>query len=229
MEQLKPLPPMPKQIAALPVHRGFPVPWFVAWLGGVPDFRVIDTPKFDRAIRQRRCMVCGRKLAREFAFPLGPMCAINLTSSEAPSCVECVDWSARACPFLSRPQMVRRKNDLPEHHRDAAGIGIERNPGVTLVWVTETYTLFEAGNGLPFEIGKPKRVLAYREGRRATPEEITDSIATGFPLLARVAAQEGMEAVHELEKMLGNAAVRLGLDSRSVKAACLAQMQGATS
>lgn len=220
----RPLPPMPRQIAALPVHRGFPVPWFVAVIDGTPDFRIVDSEKHERAVRQRRCMVCGRKLGREFAFPLGPMCAVNLTSAEAPSCVECVDWSARACPFLSRPNMVRRENDLPAGHK-SAGVSIRRNPGVTLVWVTETYNLFDAGNGVLFHVGKPKRITAYREGRRATPEEITESIASGLPLLARVAADEGPDAVAELERLLGNAAVRLGLDSRTLQAACLDAMK----
>ena len=45
--QMKPLPPMPSRIAALPVdERGYPVPWFVAWIDGKPEFRCADPAKF---------------------------------------------------------------------------------------------------------------------------------------------------------------------------------------
>ncbi|GAA4001899.1 hypothetical protein GCM10022631_10570 [Deinococcus rubellus] len=215
------LPPMPPQIAGLPVHRAFPVPWFVAWFDGVPDFRVVDAQKVAQAVRQKRCMVCGGKLGREFAFPLGPMCAINRVSAEPPSHVECVDWSARACPFLSRPGMIRRKGGEPEGYQDAAGQGIERNPGVALVWVTTTYKPEEVGNGYLYFAGNPLRVLAYREGRRATDAEVTEAIASGFPQLYEAARSEGQGALDELRRMLGNAAVVLRLNSRALELACM--------
>ena len=40
---------------ALPIdRRGFPVPWFVSWDDGGPDFRVIDRGKIVQAVKQRR-------------------------------------------------------------------------------------------------------------------------------------------------------------------------------
>lgn len=221
------LPPMPRGIAALPVHKGWPVPWFVAWFDGVPDFRVIDAKRQHQALKGKRCLVCGRPLTpgQPFAFPLGPMCAINRTTAEAPSHVECADWSARACPFLARPNMKRRENDLPVEREEPAGVGIRRNPGVTLVWVTRTFKTFNAPGGQLIEIGTPTEVRAYREGRRATPQEIMDSITSGFPLLAQAAAEEGVDALMELHRLIGNAAVALRLNSAELHDRCLAAYQ----
>jgi hypothetical protein len=68
------------------------------------------------------------------------MCAILRISGEPPSHRECAEFSARACPFLSRPDMVRREDRLP----DAAKFNplmLERNPGVAMVWITLSYTV----------------------------------------------------------------------------------------
>src|SRR5262245_34298100 len=140
----------PPRMAGLKVFRGFPVPWFVAWIdtpeGKVPDFRVIDTPKFPQAIRERLCWVCGWPLGTRMAFVAGPMCGVNRTSGEPPCHLECARYSARNCPFLSKPQMTRRENDKPE------GVTVnpfmlDRNPGLTLVWVTRSYSPFGDGRG----------------------------------------------------------------------------------
>ena len=57
--------PIPLSMQALPIdRRGFPVPWFVSWEDGEPDFRVIGRGKIVQAVKQRRCWVCGGKLGR---------------------------------------------------------------------------------------------------------------------------------------------------------------------
>src|SRR4051812_13821199 len=102
------LPPMPPSIAALPRdHRGYPVPWFVAWSEGRPIFPAADPQKLVRAIRERRCWVCGDLLTRYLAFVVGPMCTVNRVSAEPPSHLKCAEFSTRACPFLTRPKMKR--------------------------------------------------------------------------------------------------------------------------
>jgi len=114
-EPMKPLEPLPDRMKSLPVHRGYPVPWFVEWIDGVPEFRAMDFSKWQRAIRDKLCWVCGTPLEKKFVtFVAGPMCGINRTSAEPPCHLICAQWSARNCPFLSKPQMTRRENDLPE-------------------------------------------------------------------------------------------------------------------
>lgn len=190
---------LPARMSTLPIdERGYPVPWFVAWQNGKPEFRAMDTQKWIRAVQQRRCWVCGGPLGRHVAFVAGPMCGLNRTSAEPPSHLECAEWSARNCPFLSRPHMVRREDAVinTESLKDrGAGIPIERNPGVAMVWVTTSYRVFDDGKGRPLiEMGPADRVLWYAEGRLATRAEVAASVDSGLPRLRDVARQEGAEA-----------------------------------
>lgn len=129
MEQLRPeLSALPARIARLPLHRGYPVPWFVDSLpDGTPEFRAADLRKFGRAIKEHRCWVCGDYTGSLLAFVIGPMCAINRTSAEPPCHYDCAVWSVKNCPFLSRPRMVRRENDMPAD-AVAGEAGLKRNP-----------------------------------------------------------------------------------------------------
>jgi len=63
--------PMPDRIKRLPISAtGFPVPWFVAWIDGLPDFRVIGPDKMVQAVNRKLCWVCGQPLGVHKAFPL---------------------------------------------------------------------------------------------------------------------------------------------------------------
>lgn len=201
------LPDLPPRIRRLPIdRRGFPVPWFVAWVEGEPEFRAMDYPKWVEAVRAKLCWVCGEPLGAYMAFVVGPMCAVNRISSEPPSHRECAEFSARACPFLSRPHMRRRENDLPETVRDPAGTMIRRNPGVTLMWITKSYKLVDTGQSTEngprhlIRMGEPIGVHCYAEGREATPDEIRASVESGLPLLQEVAKKDGFYAMCELDR-----------------------------
>ena len=201
------IPPLPRRLRGLPVSRGYAVPWFVAWLDGAPDFRVSDPVKWRRAIRERRCWICGEALGVHLAFVIGPMCGINRTTTEPPGHLECAIWSAQACPFLTRPHARRREVDAADAI-SPGGIPILRNPGVTLIWTTRTYRLFDDGHGKPLiEIGLPEAVRWYAEGRLATRAEVAYSVDTGYPALLEVAAGQdaetpGIGAVAELERRM---------------------------
>lgn len=191
------LPPLPDRVRRLPIARGYPVPWFVAWIDGAPDFRVAGTDKFRRAVRERRCWICGDRLGRHLAFVIGPMCGINRTTTEPPCHLECADWSARACPFLARPQAKRRDHEALRLELDApmVGLPILRNPGVTLIWVTREYRVFDDGRGHPLlRLGEPDRVFWYAEGRAATRAEVSASIVSGLPALQAVAEEQDAQA-----------------------------------
>jgi hypothetical protein len=198
----QPLPPLPSRIALLPRdHRGFPIPWFVAELPdtGERDFRVADTHKRSVAVARGLCWVCGQQLGQFKAFVIGPMCAVNTVTSEPPCHLECAEFSAMACPFLTRPRMRRNDKDLPTAIADAPGVSIDRNPGVTCVWVCKSYRPFDAGNGWLIRLGAPTAVKWFAEGKRATREQVLASIASGYPLLLGLAKQEGRSAVIALE------------------------------
>lgn len=187
------LPPLPERFKKLPVdERGYPVPFFVKWLDGKPDFRIADAHKVKLCIIQRLCWVCGEPLRGPKTFAIGPMCSINRISSEPPSHLECAEWSVKGCPFLSKPNMKRREDELTERSKqNVAGIMIERNPGVTLLWTTQNYRrISDGGKGMLFEVGEPMALSWWSEGRTATRAEIMDSIQTGLPLLAKLCQTE---------------------------------------
>jgi hypothetical protein len=197
---------MPARIARLPRdERGFPVPAFVEWIDGKPDFRVMSTKHFARAINQNRCWLCDGQLGRHKAFVTGPMCAVNRINSEPPSHYECAKFAARNCPFLTRPLAKRNERDMPEHG-EQAGLPIDRNPGVVAIWITETYKPFKphAGNaGWLIQLGAPSRVEFWAQGRPAKRVEVELSVSTGLPFLRDTAAKhDGPEGMQELERQV---------------------------
>lgn len=195
------LPPVPRRLLGRPVARGYPVPWFVPQLpDGSYDFRVSDPAKFVTAIKEQRCWICGERLGSFKSFVIGPMCAVNRTSSEPPAHSECAHWSALACPFLNQQESRRREGGLPET-APAPGEMLTRQPGVTLVWTTKAFLLFGDGKGgALIEIGNPVETAWYAHGRAATREEVLASIESGLPALQALAGEEGPAALRALEQ-----------------------------
>lgn len=95
------LPPMPPRVAQLPLDpdRGYPVPWFAAWFDadgqpcergqGKPDYRVVHPEDVRDAHRFELCWICGGRRGAFATFVIGPMCAVNRTSAEPPSHLDC--------------------------------------------------------------------------------------------------------------------------------------------
>lgn len=205
-ELRKDLPPLPRRMVKMSLDdRGYPVPYFVEWIDGVPDFRVIDSRKLRRCMRHRRCWLCGEPLGRYEVFVIGPMCAVNRVTSEPPSHRDCAEFAVRACPFLVRPQCKYRDRNLPEDVVDAAGVPSHRNPGATLLWITEhdRWRPFRPPDGgILFNVGEPVETLWFAEGRIATYGEILASIDSGLPVLYEMATMEGSAAVAALTKQV---------------------------
>jgi hypothetical protein len=201
--------PIPQRMSSLPISdEGYPVPYFVPFIDGKPEFRAMDHEKFTHAIRNKRCWLCGGQLGKHMTFPIGPMCAITRTTAEPPSHLECAEYGAKACPFLTQPRMRRNDKDMPFGH--IAGISIDRNPGVIVLWTTLDYRLFRSG-GYLFKVGDPEHVECYAQGRAATKEELAHSIVTGYPTLEAMAKREGPEAEDELLAHYARAIKALGL------------------
>src|ERR1043165_6865260 len=138
------LPPLPARMKKLPIdHRGYVVPWFVARppAGELFDFRLADPDRAAQAMRFGNCWVCGEVVGRHKTFVIGPMCAVNRTTSEPPCHIECARFSAIACPFLTLPKAKRNDKGLPEGVRASLGppeAAIPRNPGVSCLWTTSS-------------------------------------------------------------------------------------------
>jgi hypothetical protein len=205
--------PVPARLAGRPRdHRGFIIPFFVAWLDdngaavpegkGTPDFRVIHPGRIATCVRQNLCWLCGKPLGRHKVFTMGPMCATTRTVGEPPSHLDCAEYAVKVCPFLSKPRMRRDVKDLPEHRVPAPGEHLDRNPGGMALWVTPTYKLFrpQMGNqtGMLITVGEPTAVHWYREGRPATRDEVIELLASGMPILQEKAERDGPDAVAAL-------------------------------
>jgi hypothetical protein len=203
---------LPRSMRHLPLdHRGFPVPWFVQWFqhnrpcdpwteGAEPNFVVMDERKRQLAIKGRRCWVCGGVMGKFLCFVAGPMCCVSRTSAEPPVHRDCGLFSAKSCPFLANPRM-RRAEKLTPIDASAPGTMLTRNPGVTALWITLSYTPFEVRDSYLIHMGEPVSVLWFREGRAATRDEVMESVDSGMPLLRVEAYKEGADAVAELDRM----------------------------
>jgi hypothetical protein len=202
--------PLPTAMARLPLQRGFPVPWFVAKVGDEYDFRVVAGGKLAQAVKRHLCWLCGQPIGRLRASVIGPMCAVTRVTSEPPCHPLCAHYAVRACPFLANPRA--RRNDvkaLPEERQEGAGLPIDRNPGVAVIWQSladgKPFQPPLGNPGILFDLPRPHRVEWWAHGREATREECETSLASGLPALAKVAAQDGREALMELAAQLHRA------------------------
>jgi hypothetical protein len=183
-ELRKGLPIVPPRMRHLAIEsRGYPVPWFVAWFNGEPDFRVIRPGGLESATANRTCWLCGEKMGRYITFVIGPMCAVNRVSSEPACHLDCAEFAAKACPFMVLPSAKRREANLPKDGIAPVGNHIERNPGATCLWTCKHFRPFQVDHGFLIEIGEPDHVEWWAKGRSATQKEVLDSIDSGMPLL----------------------------------------------
>lgn len=182
------LPPLPFRMKFLPADERGPIPWFVKYIDGKPDFRVLDGDKMVEAIYKRLCWCCGQTLGKYMTFVSGPMSAVNRISGEPPSHYNCAEFAAKACPFLSMPKMRRRENDLPDGVQYSPHMGTH-NPGVALLWTTHEYRVIQPPKaGFLFEIGNPAcdtegkpQVEWYAIGRPATRAEVEEALDMSLP------------------------------------------------
>jgi hypothetical protein len=190
--------PMPKSMESLPIDsRGYPVPFFVAWINGKPDHRVMDAGKLPLALKKNFCWLCGKKMEKLNTFVIGPMCGITRTISEPPSHWERAHWAAITCPFLTRPMAKRRSSGLADDLTWSPD-GLKRNPGCVAVWQTDSFKVFSTNHGKLFSIGEPVRIKWICEGRDATKDEVLESVNSGIGILQDQAKSQGADAMRDL-------------------------------
>jgi hypothetical protein len=203
--------PIPVRMSKLPRdHRGFIVPKFVAFIDGKPDFRVIDTPFFVAAVKHDLCWLCGEKLGRYKAYVIGPMCAVNRTTSEPACHRECATYALQVCPFLAQPKMRRNEKNMPENYIEPAGHGLHRNPGMGVLWMQATPArpyevsgdfINSINGGVLLQLLDPVEVQWWKNGRPATREEAIEALERGAPAIRDIAIAEGNGALDAFEKM----------------------------
>ena len=175
--------------------RGVPVPFFVAYIDGKPDFRIADPHKMLACVRRNVCWLCGETLGRNRVFVVGPISTITRTSGEPPSHLECAQYAVKVCPFLIQPSRPYRDSDKPVGV-EPPGINIKRNAGVIALWTTRQYGAKRDGTGVLFRMGASDSVVWYAEGRLATRAEVSVALDSGLPLvLQQVDSEEDTKDV----------------------------------
>lgn len=200
----------PRAMKGRPVdHRGYLVPWFVTlkdkedrW-----DFATVTQQRLAEAIRFKKCWVSGEKLGRRVAFVIGPMCTINRIGADGPVKPDVGHWSAKVCPFLSRPLAVRAEREDTKFANP--GVMVTENPGICVVWVTDTHKFMK--NKRLFHIGDPISATWYRNGVAMKPGEVIDHFDASAKRLQTFAAEEGEEAHRECLKMTADAMRVMGM------------------
>jgi hypothetical protein len=204
------LPPLPPNMRHLPVDakRGLSVPYFVLWEDGIPDFRISDMAKMRECTLHRLCMICGKPMAGdEGVFAMGPLNVIQATNDEPPMHQLCAEYSAQVCPWMLRPGMKRiDKKPKPE---GTISLTVESRAaeykGAPQVWAlyhAEEYMATSEPNGtMMYYLGAPTEIHWWREGRRATRDEVITAMAEGRAYLA------------QHEKIAGKKSVQRELDS----------------
>jgi len=202
---------MPERMRSREISsKGYPVPWFVTLKkpDGDWDFVNVDPHRELEAHQKKCCWLCGKRLGVYKVFAIGPMCAINRVSSDAPAHIECARYAVMACPFLANPRMVRNDTNRPPPELCATpGLMLERNPGVICLWTTKEYTTVhpDPTKGLLFRIGDPVATEWWRERRKATYAEVMASVESGMPFLEDAAKLDGPEGVRALERYVARA------------------------
>jgi hypothetical protein len=99
-------------------ERGYPIPFFVAYVNGKPDFRMLEVTKQKQCVEKKLCSICGKKLFEYQYFITGPMGLKNGTHSDPPSHRECAEYSMNICPHLYFEKADR--NDRGEIYKESA-------------------------------------------------------------------------------------------------------------
>lgn len=192
-ELRKTLPPLPATMKSLSIdERGYPVPWFVKWYDGKPDFRVVDSEKFVEAVRKDRCFVCGHPLGKYRTFVGGPMAMIQMVSAEPPAHHACAEFAIKACPFLLLPKSKRRVSNMPSDAHSNVGesndVFVEENPGISGMWTCRSYYVSDSGR--TFHFRDCTRLQFFTEGREATTDEINAALIAARDRITQIQQQE---------------------------------------
>lgn len=198
--------------------RGYPVPWFVQWIDGRPDFRVMDRRKWQLAMDKRRCWLCGEALGKYATFVVGLMCLVNHTSAEPPSHMDCAKYAVKGCPFLTIPTAQYREANRPADACTNPG-AIMDNPEVSALWTCDNWEAFPVmgADGVPSQLvwfGDPKGVQFWTRGRPALSAEVWDTFRRRIHILQDAANEEGGDAPDRLAKCMDDALFWLPTEER---------------
>lgn len=115
-------PPIPVTCAARPTVGGLVIPAINVRLadGGV-DFRARHQAKYAKCWEQSLCQVCGHRITERAVLFASPSELARRHVDEAPLCVPCALYSAKACPMIAgRQEMFADRGRVSEGSRGKA-------------------------------------------------------------------------------------------------------------
>lgn len=94
--------PIPDFLKHLPVHRGYPVPYFVPKdETGTYQLKYASQEKMEACIRHGKCCICFKPITKgQYFFISGPMGFKTQTDSHPPMHECCAEYSLEICPHL---------------------------------------------------------------------------------------------------------------------------------
>lgn len=107
--------PVPPRLQRRPVDpRGYPIPYTVPVVNGVPQFRTTDLHATSYCIKNHLCGMCGQELVGWIAVIGGPDEFSQKVFSDPGMHEECARYALEACPFLSNPDFrYQEPKDVP--------------------------------------------------------------------------------------------------------------------
>lgn len=156
----------PLRIATLPRDaRGYPVPHTVRYdADGVPDFRVIDPEKWFRAVKLRRCGICGETLGARVAFVGGPLAMANRFFTDLPMHRDCAVYALRVCPFIAAPKFAYSRS-LPDDTQVSNNVSTTR-PEQFGLGVTKVYKPLVVNGEVVLQAAPFESIEWWRHGVR---------------------------------------------------------------
>jgi hypothetical protein len=109
---------IPKELAHLKIdERGYPVPFFVPYVNGKPNFRFTDHEKIWESVESNRCGVCGKKLYKDYSYIITGVIGMgNRVSSDAAMHRVCAEFALVSCPHMFY-EKATRKEDAPSEQQ----------------------------------------------------------------------------------------------------------------
>lgn len=111
---------IPANLSHLKVDkRGYPVPFFVPIVDGVPNFKYADKKKQELCINKGLCHICGLKLiAGNYFFITGPLGLQNKVVTDPAMHKSCAEFALAICPhmFYEKSERKAEPNEGPGPH-----------------------------------------------------------------------------------------------------------------
>jgi hypothetical protein len=143
-------------------HRGYPWPFLMM----NDSIVTMDCRKQERCVREKLCMICGRKLDNKKWFIGGHRTAINRLVVDPAMHEECARYSMKVCPFLANQDMKYRKK-YDEDTTLNVGVAPERNETQCLMRTNGFKPIFLNGQVFIF-CNRWDHIEHWRNGQRVS-------------------------------------------------------------